>query len=691
MPSAKYKALLVGVSEFSADPENLLPLHGPPHDVAALRGALANRDTGLVTDAEIIALANPTKSAAEHAILEFFSAGQRDDVLVFYFSGHGRLTREGKLFLCATDTVTSRIQISGIAASTLRDCMEASDARTLVVILDCCHSGAFRGEPIPSDALGGRGTFFLASSRARQLADDGDGRGPSPFTAAIVSALADPAADIDGDGLITFDDLYRVAYAQLAPRKQFPQRVAGEGTVALARSLARGSRPIPVPGSGTSRIAPLRGAGPEVPLHAVPASVLDATADVPALVRAMHVRLLAGFAPDAVIHAAAITERSLAVMAGRPADATATLGDLLVDLRRTGTSAQVADASWLDQTRRVAYRLAGQVCAELDDDARRASKIALGFAETAGLVNATEAAASQRSAEWQASAPASSALLRLDRAAHRKMLDDLLELPHRVFMSLVHGEIDQGHDHFSDIMAWRLRAGPHGRWREIEVRWPPPSPSLGTRLATLFEDLARALDVALAPPADDPSTAEGAQAWAPALAPILAALDACRDRLLVRHVLRWLATGAGGDAQLVEAYARAIWTAVAARSGERIVVGLDLRRIEHGGLVLSKTWRASRTELAAARAIAQVLDRLDMPHGGLCITLPELSSVAVSDLVDWLRADGGRKRDAAAAEADQLVASTRGGRFDLIVERLTALDLDRQHHAPHPPHARTTT
>jgi hypothetical protein len=147
-------------------------------------------------------------------------------------------------------------------------------------------------------------------------------------------------------------------------------------------------------------------------------------------------------------------------------------------------------------------------------------------------------------------------------------------------------------------------------------------------------------------------------------------------------VLHWLGTGVGGDAALVEAYLRAIWTRVAPRPGPRIVVSLDLRRIERAGVPLSRAWRLSRAELAAARSIARMLDGLDMPHGGVCMTLPELTSIPRSDLAAWLRLDGGRHRDAAAAEAGQLVAATRGGRFDLIVQRLIALNLDHPRRIP---------
>ncbi|HEY0991663.1 MAG TPA: hypothetical protein VGD80_31640, partial [Kofleriaceae bacterium] len=598
-------------------------------------------------------------------------------------SGHGRLTREGKLFLCVADTATSRIPVSGVAASTLRDCMDASDAQTLVVILDCCHSGAFKGGLLSDELVAGRGTFVLASSRARQLADDGDGRGPSPFTAAVVAALTDPDSDIDGDGYITFDDLYRVAYSRLAQRKQFPQRSTGEGTVALARSSAQRVEPfgraardsqIRLPAVEPVRSRPVERL-PELP------AASDGSRSVAELFRELHVRLLAGFAADAVVRAAAIAERALGAIAGKPPDARVPLAGLIDELRRAGAHTLLSDAAWLAQALRAALPLRGQVCEALDDDGRRAGEIALRLVIAAGLMSPSEAVACQRGAEWDASRAAPSALLRLDRVTHRKAFDDLLELPGRVLVVLVHGEADQGHDHFDKIMTWRVRSVQEGRWRDLPVAWPEPSGSLGARLSLLYEELANAVGVAGPIPAENPATPDGQAAWEPTVAAIVDAIDACPERLLVRHSLRWLKNGAGGDDALVGAYLRTIWSAVARRTGERAVVGLDLRRSERAGMPMTRSWRVSRAELRVARAIANVVDRLEM-HGGRCIALPELMSVDNVDLIAWLRGAGGRKHEVAVAEADQVLSSTRGGRFDRVVERLTALNLDRHERIP---------
>jgi hypothetical protein len=389
----------------------------------------------------------------------------------------------------------------------------------------------------------------------------------------------------------------------------------------------------------------------------------------------MHVRLLAGYAADAVIRAAVIAEASLKEIGGKPPDAKAMLGELIGELRTQLPEAITKEINWLNGKRISAVHATGQIRADLDDDARRAAEIAASLALRAALTTELELADVRRQAEVAASEPASSALLRLDRGEHRKALDDLLGLPRRVLVLLVHGEYGQGHDHFGQVMSWRLRAGPKGRWREIVVDWPQPSPSAGTRHAMLVESLAVALGVRFEPPDLDPTSPDGEKAWQAAAAPIIAALDSTRERLLVRHVLRWIGDG---DDDLIEQYIKSVWSSLASGRGERIVVGLDLRRLETAGMPLMKQWRVSRTERRVAAEIAKRLEELDMPRDGMCAALPELGSVSPTDLAQWLRAEARRRKDAADDEAAQLHSTTRGGRFDLVVERLAALNLDRR-------------
>lgn len=399
------------------------------------------------------------------------------------------------------------------------------------------------------------------------------------------------------------------------------------------------------------------------------------TLSVRDLLKDVHVRLLAGYSGDAVMRAAVLAEAALKTLAGRAPESKAMLGELIGELHKQLPPALVGDINWLNQRRIAAVHFTGQVRTELDGDGRRAADIADRLALLAKLTTELELAELRREAEWAASEPASTAVLRLDRAVQRKSLDDLLGLPRRVLVLMIHGEFGQGHDHFAQVTTWRLRAGPKGRWREVVVDWPSPSPSQGVRFGALVENLAHALAVKVELPAVDPMTPAGEAAWAAALEPILRAVDAMRERMLVRHALRWLGDG---DDDLVERYVRMVWWPLASRHGERVVVGLDVRRVERAGLPLSRSWRTGRLEQATTRAIAQRLEQLELPREAMCAALAELDSVSASDLAEWLRAEAGRRKDAAEDEAAQLHATTRGGRFELVVERLVALNLDRK-------------
>jgi hypothetical protein len=306
------------------------------------------------------------------------------------------------------------------------------------------------------------------------------------------------------------------------------------------------------------------------------------------------------------------------------------------------------------------------------EDAERAAELVTRVAVQLGAFDESVVRDARRAAARQASEPAPAALLRLDRAEQRRRLDDLLTSPHRVLVVLIHGEVGQGHDHFGEIATWRMRAVAKGRWRQFHVEWPAPSPSLETRLGFLLESFASAVGETFAPPPLAPSVC-GEGLWADALEPALSACDRLRERLFVRHAIGWLD---GGDVELVARYLRMVWLQLAARPGEQVVCCLELRRAERAGFPLTRAWRTARAERRIARAIAALLEEQAMPGGGHCAALPELTSVTSDDLVAWLRAERRLAKSAAAAEAQQLVTMTRGGRFDLVVQRLAALHLE---------------
>jgi hypothetical protein len=244
-----YRALLVANSTFPADRYNLPDLEGPRNDSALLRDALCDGEVGLFASDNVRLVTERTMaevlSEAEDVLV---SATQRDTLLLYY-SGHGLLDQAGELFLCTRDTRSDRLRSTAVKASDLRGMMDQSAAGTMVVVLDCCHSGRFKGGDIPA-TLAGRGRFVVASSRSGELANDSHVRNhASLFTHHLVEGIMYGAEDHDGDGIVTLSELYDYVHAALgAGGRQVPQkRFEGDGDVALALRAVR-TAPLPLTG-----------------------------------------------------------------------------------------------------------------------------------------------------------------------------------------------------------------------------------------------------------------------------------------------------------------------------------------------------------------------------------------------------------------------------------------------------------
>jgi hypothetical protein len=109
--------------------------------------------------------------------------------------------------------------------------IDGSAATTTVIILDCCHSGAFKSAAGSAPAAG-RGRYVLTSSRSTQLTLAATSPGqPSPFTDLLVRGLQHAEAP----GHLTVVELYRQVHRWMTEEAVIaPQlRIAGEGDVVI--------------------------------------------------------------------------------------------------------------------------------------------------------------------------------------------------------------------------------------------------------------------------------------------------------------------------------------------------------------------------------------------------------------------------------------------------------------------------
>jgi hypothetical protein len=213
---ARY-ALVVACAEY--DDPRLQELSAPLEDAASFAATLEDPARG---DFAVTLAQNQTSWAVSEVIEAFFSECRPTDLLLLYFSGHGIKDPDGRLYFAARNTRPDRLRSTGVPATFIHDLMQQSRARSQVLVLDCCHSGAFArgmvaksgGQVGIAERLAGRGRVILAASDALQYAFEsgemvGVGQAPSSvFTHCLVEGLRSGAADLDGDGYVTVDELY---------------------------------------------------------------------------------------------------------------------------------------------------------------------------------------------------------------------------------------------------------------------------------------------------------------------------------------------------------------------------------------------------------------------------------------------------------------------------------------------------
>jgi len=247
-------ALIIGSSEF--EDAGLAQLKAPDADVAAL--------TEIGGFDEVKTLVNEPFAAIYPAIAHFFAAKKRDDLLLLYFSGHGVLDDQGRLFLAVKNTRRDLLRGTAVPATFVSDEMDGSNSRRQVLVLDCCHSGAFaRGaKGVVGASVGtaatfqgtGYGRIVLTATDATQYAWEGDqviGQAQnSVFTHYLIQGLQTGEADADRDGKVTLDELYDYVYARVV--NETPKQTPGkwtfkeQGEIIIARNPITKAAELPV-------------------------------------------------------------------------------------------------------------------------------------------------------------------------------------------------------------------------------------------------------------------------------------------------------------------------------------------------------------------------------------------------------------------------------------------------------------
>ena len=179
------RVLLVGTGRHSG----ALPLPDVPAVEQTVRdlGQAFVSQSGLNPDNLQMLLDSPSPVDVALALAD--ASDQAQDVLFFYYVGHGLVSPDGELHLATsiTDRNYKRLGPTALPYATVRRCLLDSRARSLIVILDCCFSGRAVGvlgateeDPLELTQVSGGFVLAAASREEMALAPRGSGTRPSP-------------------------------------------------------------------------------------------------------------------------------------------------------------------------------------------------------------------------------------------------------------------------------------------------------------------------------------------------------------------------------------------------------------------------------------------------------------------------------------------------------------------------------
>jgi WD40 repeat protein len=160
-----------------------------------------------------------TRSNILSMLDELAGIAEPQDVLVFFYAGHGSMV-ENKFFFIPTESVTlyqlDKLNEESIYAGMIQEKLKNIPALKQVVILDACQSGASaellaqRGaseEKALAQLSRGSGVHVMAAAGSEQFATEVGSLGHGLFTYTILEALAGQADGAPKDGNVTIYEL----------------------------------------------------------------------------------------------------------------------------------------------------------------------------------------------------------------------------------------------------------------------------------------------------------------------------------------------------------------------------------------------------------------------------------------------------------------------------------------------------
>lgn len=212
--SVRVWAVLVGVAQYN----QLQVLRYTDDDAYKLSGFLRSPEGGAVPESQMAVLIDEDakRDAIIQALVRAANQADENDVLIFYFSGHGI---EGAFLPVDFDGVHNKLPHAEI-----RDILNISRAKSKIVLADACHSGSLFTAKTPVSqvlekyyaafALSKGGLALLLSSRSNEYSLEDNKLRAGVFSYYLMKGVRG-IADSNMNGVITVQELFTYLHANV--------------------------------------------------------------------------------------------------------------------------------------------------------------------------------------------------------------------------------------------------------------------------------------------------------------------------------------------------------------------------------------------------------------------------------------------------------------------------------------------
>ena len=236
---AKMYAVVVGISSYDA----MQSLRFTDDDAYQMYAFLKSPEGGALSDDQVEVLVDEraTRANIERALAEKLGKADADDIVIFYYSGHG------------VDGYFVPVDFDGsnnlLSHRRVQQLLEGSAAKHKLVLADACHSGgllAARSRAASATKLydafaqARGGTALLLSSRSTEVSLEANNLRSGVFSHYLLRGMKG-AADADKNAVVTVSELHNYLYGRVREytnRRQTPV-LTGDFDAAMPVAILR--------------------------------------------------------------------------------------------------------------------------------------------------------------------------------------------------------------------------------------------------------------------------------------------------------------------------------------------------------------------------------------------------------------------------------------------------------------------